>query len=117
MTQEQVEQVRSDFMSIEEAALKVSDQHGLSFSGRTTAERCITVLHDLSIRHGQLQTVAARRLEMLRELEWIQAQPGGTAQCPLCRHSPHEGHVLDCRLASELHGATPSNSTCQEVVP
>jgi hypothetical protein len=54
---------------------------------------------------GRAQATAARRLELLREVEWVYVEnaPLHAEFCPLCGlEKEQRGHHKDCKLAKEI---------------
>jgi hypothetical protein len=58
----------------------------------------------LAVDHLVESEAAARRLELLREMQWCWEPHGGGA-CPICNRFDDDGHAPDCRLAKELDDA------------
>lgn len=76
--------------------------HGLMLN--TGCPSCV------EIKIKSLQETAARRLELLKELEWssfevdVPYSPG--RQCSICGASEeNKEHYPDCKLAAEIKGA------------
>jgi hypothetical protein len=51
-----------------------------------------------------LETIADRRLELLRKVEWVEVGTVGgvVILCPLCRSLKRHGHASNCELAEAL---------------
>jgi hypothetical protein len=72
----------------EHAALKQEIIHSPSYS-------------ELAGRCEIAEATAARRLELLRALEWPNDDQGGW--CHICDRPEERGHAPDCKLAKELN--------------
>ena len=60
--------------------------------------RCIF----LENRLATVKAESARRLELLRELEWSAGSNAGNPKCAVCNMWSNLDHAPDCKLAKEL---------------